>query len=393
VNLLGRAIELLPDGRERPGPLVGLGQALYIAGETERARSTLEDAASLADAAGDHHLAWLARIELAAIRLDTEAEGGAEGAIREVEAAIAARENVGDHEVLAKAWDLIAEVHSLHGEMAGWQRASERALMHARRTGDVALEVPIVMNSAGSIVYGWIPVDEGLRHADEMLERLGHAPEIQAFGLHVRAHMRARLGHFAGAFEAVDEWRHHKRELGQDAMYAQTAGCAWDVCFWAEEWARGEQVLREAYEMLERMGKTTFLATSAAMLGEAVLRQGRVGEAERLSEISEELGGGDDVFNETAWRRLRAKVLAARGDLAGAQAFARLAVEKAAETGFLDDTALAWLALAEILRGAGDGDDARAAATEAVALFERKGNVVGAGWARGFLDDAPGSDA
>jgi tetratricopeptide (TPR) repeat protein len=196
--------------------------------------------------------------------------------------------------------------------------------------------------------------------------------------------MRARLGEFDGAFEAVNAWRTHQRELGQELMYARSSSCAWDVCSWAQDWTRGEDVLREGYEMLERMGKQIHVSSIAAHLGEAVFRQGRLEEAEALSGVSEELGARDDLFNEALWRRVRARVLGASGELDRAEALAREAVAIAADVGFLDDVGLAWLGLAEILREAGK-EDAAAAAAEAVALFERKGNLVGVGWARACL--------
>ena len=385
ANLLGRAADLLPAHPRRPALLVGLGEALHATGENERSRSVLEEAASLANAAGDAHVEWLARIELVATRLESEA-GGSDAALREAKAALAAPGSVDDNEVLARAWDLVATAHNWRGQVAEWQRASERAVTYARETRDLALEVQIVTQSAGPIVYGSVSVEEGLRYADDLLVRLGHVPEIQGLTAHVRAHMRARLGEFTGAFEDANAWRHHIRELGQDAMYARSATCAWDVCLWAQDWARGEEALRESCEMLERMGMKNHLSTVAAHLGEAVFRQGRLDEAERRSVESEELGASDDLYNEMSWRRLRAKVLAARGELVSARALARQAVDSAAGVGFLDDTALAWLDLSRILSAAGD-PEARAAATEALSLFERKGNLVGAGWARDVLGE------
>jgi tetratricopeptide (TPR) repeat protein len=386
VNLLGRSNALLQGGPDRAGLLVALGQALHLAGETARAQAVLEEAVSLATEAADEHVGWLARIELADIRIDSEPEGSGAGALREGEAAIAAREAAGDHEVLARAWDLIGQGHNLLGEMVEWGRALDRALVHARASRDQALEVQVVVHSAGPVVYGPVTVRDGLRFADEVVERLGHVPEVQALALHVRGHMWARLGQHEGALDAVTEFRRHKRELGQDAAYAGTAGCAWDVCLWAEDWVSGEAVLREGYEMCERMGMRVNLSAIAGQLGEAVYRQGRLDEAQRLSETSEELGASDDPLNEMGWRRLRAKVLAAHGDLAGAETLGRQAVEIAGGAGFLDDAALAWLDLAKILREAGD-PDARAAAAQARSLFERKGNLVGRGWAAAFLAD------
>jgi class 3 adenylate cyclase/tetratricopeptide (TPR) repeat protein len=387
VNLLGRAVELLLEGPMRSDLLLALGDARKLAGDMTGAQAAFDEAASAA--AGDEHLEWVARIGLASMRLENEGtETATQDALEEAEAAIAAREPAADHDVLALAWDLISDVHGLRGMEKDSRRALDLALKHARLTGDLILELPIVMRSAGPLVFGPAPVEEGLRFVDEVLGRFGDAPEIQAFALHVQAHMRARLGEFEGAFEAVTAWRRHKLELGQQAMYAQTAGCAWDVCLWAEDWVRGEEVLREGYEMVERLGMKTFLPTQAAHLGEAVYRLGRLDEAERLSETSEELGASDDAYNEMSWRRLRAKVLACRGDLAGAQALARRAVEMGRELGFLEEAALAWLDLAEILGASGD-PGARAATMEARDRFERKGNLVGLARANALLGDLP----
>src|SRR4029453_8178151 len=80
ANLFGRAADLIPEGPQRPELLVRLGEALHPAGEIERARSVLEEARSLAAAAGNAHVEWLARIQLAFGLIDTEPEGAAEEA-------------------------------------------------------------------------------------------------------------------------------------------------------------------------------------------------------------------------------------------------------------------------------------------------------------------------
>ena len=253
-------------------------------------------------------------IELAATQLDTES-GDPEAAFREGMAAIAAREPADDHDVLARAWDLIATTHNWRSQAAEWQRASEKAASHARETGDLALEVRTATKGPSP------------SFADDLTARLGHVPEVQGFAAHVRSHMRARLGQFDGAFEGANAWRHHIHELGQEIMYARTASCVWDVCSWARDWEHGEEVLRESYEMFERMGMHTHRSTVAAHLGEAVFGQGRVEEAQRLSVESEELGASDDLFNEMSWMRLRAKVAAAHDEPDQARALAKRAVE------------------------------------------------------------------
>jgi ATP/maltotriose-dependent transcriptional regulator MalT len=136
------------------------------------------------------------------------------------------------------------------------------------------------------------------------------------------------------------------------------------------------------------MGNKGLLSKVALELGEAVLRQGRIDEAERLSEIGEEHTASDDVFCTAQWLTLRAKALAARGDLAGAEELARRAVELPTVEEFVELAADARLVLAEVLGGAGDAE-ARALGAEALDLYERKGNLVAAGWARAFLETAP----
>jgi len=385
VNLLTRASELVSEAAIRGPLLADLGLAFTEVGQLARARELFEEAAELARAADDEHVAWLARLQLAYLRVRQEPEGAAEAAFLEGKAAIAACETTGDHEVLARAWHLIAEGHLMHAQAVEQAHAIERAVEHARQAGDLALEVELIPQSAPPIIFGSVPVEDGLRYADNVLERLGHVPAIQAFALHVISHLRARLGEFDTAYEALDEWRDRYRELGLVKQYAITSGCVWDVCSWAGDWERGERALREGCELLEEMGDRSFLSTATAYLGEALYRLGELDEAERRSEISEELGASDDHLNEATWRALRAKVLAARGDLDTAEALAREAVAIAATTDFFELLAGAWLDLGEILQAAGKTQEAMSAAEEALTRYEQKGNRVGAGRAAELL--------
>ena len=66
-------------------------------------------------------------------------------------------------------------------------------------------------------------------------------------------------------------------------------------------------------------------AQAAALLGRALLAQGRAAEAEALSHESELLAG-DDLKAAIAWRGVRAEALARRGEHGAAIAFARAAV-------------------------------------------------------------------
>lgn len=158
----------------------------------------------------------------------------------------------------------------------------------------------------------------------------------------------------------------------------------WDVARWAGDWERGEAALLEGRAMAERMG-SRWLSNLELHLGEAAFLQGRLDEAERRIERGRELSADDDVFNFLKWALVAVRLRAERGDLAAAEEIARDAVERADPGEFPEDAAEAHLALADVLRRTGDAQGARAAVTEAVELFERKGNVVGAGRARAAL--------
>jgi tetratricopeptide (TPR) repeat protein len=386
VNLLGRAVELVPDGADRPLLLIRLGEALDEASELERAKTSFEEGVTLARAAGDEHAEWLGRMWLTRIRLLQDPEGALEPMLEEAAAAVAAREPAEDHEVLAAAWGRIATAHYWRGETGESRDALKRALDHARRSGSLALEVSLMGSKAPDFVWGPGRVEDGMAYAEELVERLGHVPGVQQFALHLRAHMQARLGQFTGALEALATYRSNLRELGKEREYANTANCVWDVCTWSGDLEHGEEVLREAYEFLERRGNKAFLSNTAIQLGNAVVRQGRLEEAERFCELGEELTASEDVENEAGLALLRARILAARRDLVRAEEEARRAVEIASGTEALELAADAWLTLAKVLRTNGDASDT-AAASEALALYERKGNVVGAGWAQAFLDE------
>ena len=363
--------------------------ALEEAGNLTRARTVLEEAVELARGAGDPHAEWLGRIVLATVRGQQEPDGATETLLRQAEAAIAAGEAAEDAEVLAWAWRLAANAHNFGGRMSEYARALERALPHAREAGDLTLQARVVQSRAPYYIWGPGLVEEGLRFVDSVLAPLGHVPGVHQFALHVRAHMRARLGEFDRAFEDMIEFRNGVRDRGHENEYAFTAGCLWDVCLWAGDWKRGEEALREGYELLEQMGNKGALVNTALDLGDCVFRQGMLDEAKRMSEITEDVTAEDDVFCTIQWLTLTARVRAASGDPGGAETFARRAVDLSTGTEFPELAAEAWLALAETLGPSGD-PEAPAAATQALELYERKGNLVGAGRVRAFIDAAAG---
>src|SRR5207237_10185510 len=114
-----------------------------------------------------------------------------------------------------------------------------------------------------------------------------------------------------------------------------------------------ERIFRSGYETLVSLGEKLNLSSIAVSLAETLYLQGRVEEAEALTVVSEEATSPEDVWAQVAWRSARAKILARRGDIDGAERLAREAVELIAETDGLSLRADALISLAQVLAAAG----------------------------------------
>jgi hypothetical protein len=80
-------------------------------------------------------------------------------------------------------------------------------------------------------------------------------------------------------------------------------------------------------------------------------------------------------------------VLAARGDLDGAEDRARAVVAMLADAECPEDQGDAWMELARVLRVAGRPSEAQQASRDALALYERKGDRPSVDAAMTFLDE------
>ena len=74
-----------------------------------------------------------------------------------------------------------------------------------------------------------------------------------------------------------------------------------------------ERPLREAVDRLASMGDGELLATTLAMLAQAVYAQGQIDEAEQLCRMAAGAGAPDDIVTQVIWRGVTARILAGRG--------------------------------------------------------------------------------
>jgi tetratricopeptide (TPR) repeat protein len=174
--------------------------------------------------------------------------------------------------------------------------------------------------------------------------------------------------------------------LGPTMTAALTEPAAF-IAMLADDPATAEMHLRLEYESLDRMGERGFLATTAALLAKAIAAQGRsrYDEATQLITISREAGAGADLSAQIIGQGLSARILADRGRHREAQQLAHSAAALAAQTDLLSEHADALLDLAHVLAAAGRIPEAHAAATQALDLYQRKGNLPGARKSLGYL--------
>jgi tetratricopeptide (TPR) repeat protein len=194
-----------------------------------------------------------------------------------------------------------------------------------------------------------------------------------------RATLEAMLGRFDAARDLIGRARALAEELGLEAtLAAQAANGAGEIELLAADPAAAERELRPACEALERIGELGYLASAAPLLADALYLQGRDDEALLMTErwAPERLTVPEDVDAQVGWRRVRAKLLARRGDVEAAERLAREATASAARTDFLDLRAHAVGDLAEVLRLMGRSEESAAAVQEAIRLYEQKGNIA-----------------
>ncbi len=377
VSLLERARALLPP-QESAQLLPKLGQALFEAGRFAEAETVFTEAIALA--ASDPVLEARARVELQFIRLQAEAGGAIDEARAIAEAALGLFEAHGDDVGQCRAWCLVAWIEWTVSHATAADEAWQRAAVHARASGEERELFEILGWRTSAAVESPLPVEEAIRTCTEIREQIATSPVAVAVTLHPLAALHAMRGAFDEARELVREGNAILADVGR--MQSAVSHHEALVEMLAGNPAGAADRLRAGYDRLEEMGEKAVLATTAAMLAQALYAQRRYQEAERFCAVSEATAAVEDVLTQVLWREVRAKILARRKRLGEAEALAREAVRLVAETDLVDRQGDALLDLAEVLRAAGRPDEADAAAGEALDRYERKGNVVSAGRAR-----------
>lgn len=378
ISLLERVSRLLlADDPRRTALLAELSGALIESGRLDDAGRVLEEAGGLAGAAMDRRLAAHVRVQRQFLRLLHGEEGGLEKAAQAAAEVIPVFEDFGDDLGLCRARRLEAWLffNGARGEAAA--AAWERAAAHARRAGNLHEYYEILTWIASSLWFGPTPAAEGIRRCEAMRAEVGESLESEAAILRQLACLNAVVGRFAIARELIAASNATYADLGL-TLYVASSEHEAVVERLAGNPAAAERSARAAYHALEEMGERAFRSTMASSLAVVILDQGRDEEAEDFAKLSAQLAASGDLVTQVRWRRVRARVLARRAEISAAEALAREALEIAEKTDFINDRADALVDLSHVLEASRRRDEAVAAATGAVHLYELKGNVVAA---------------
>ena len=387
VNLLSRAASLLPvSDRGRLELVCELGLALKGMGEDAQALATLDEAADLAQTAGDVRLELRARVEQAWPRL-LRGTAGADETLAQAERAIQVFEEQEDDRGLARAWQLVGAVR---GPLQGCRAASAEAVSHALsyyRATDFAARGCFSMLAAAAW-HGPEPVDEAIGRcarllADDRIDRGSRADVLSQ-----SAPLEAYRGCFDQAREQLSRARETYAEPGHGVgLAADWAYAAARVEQLAGDHGAAEVILRDGCKTLERHGDRAWLATHLAVLSEVLYAQGRHSEALDCADEAMRLAPIDDLTAQVLWRRARARAFV-RDDREGdSERLVREALELLEPTDELSAKGEAQLDLAEVLALSGRGVDAQAAARRGLQLLEEKGNDIVARRAQMLLEE------
>jgi tetratricopeptide (TPR) repeat protein len=374
ANLLRRAHGLLPErDAARLELLPDLAEAMTEIGEFAWAEVFLDEAAEAANELGDAALSAHATLgRLLVGRFGDDAAWG-DQVVPAAEEAIAVLEQSDDHVGLAKAYRLLCLAHGTAGRFQEFMAAGERDLHHSTLAGDRRGQMRAVTAGAIAANYGPEPVPSAIAQCEESLALAAGNRRSEAIVMSYLAELEALNGNFANARELCSKARAMLEDAGAGVHASSISTFSGPVELVAGDPAGAEVELRRDYEALAQMGETYFASTIAALLAEALYRLGRLDEAESFTRKAEELASEDDVWTESVWRCVRAKVLVRDAGTAGqAISLTREAIE-------ILQTADApvWLAnglcdSAEVFEASGDPAEAKALLAQALALYERK---------------------
>ena len=300
--------------------------------------------------------------------------------VESVLAAAGELHGLGDLVGEAKAEHVAAGAYARLGQVGAVEEALDRALVAARAADDRRRITAVLAGAPRAALWGPSPVVRASGRCLDVVRILRMTPgnrHVEAIALRCQAVLEAMRGRAEAAREILAAGRTTLEELGLTLELQETAVHAGIVELLAGDPLAAARHLRGAREGFEALGVVSGAAQAAALLARALLEQDGTDEEALSQTLFAEQHGGEDLKTTITWSSARAEALALAGDAEQALTFARRAVALAEPTDALADKADASMALARVLRAAGQEAQAREAAEMAGALYAEKGHAVG----------------
>ena len=302
--------------------------------------------------------------------------------------AVATMRALGDELGLARAAYTLSDLAWLSGDLVASHAHAEEMLAYARRAGSDFDAATALVFMSWSLVEGPWPAPEAIARCDELIRHAERAGRLSLVGC--RAVLMAMIGRYDEARGEMELARAGFADLRLDLMAAYLA-----LLVALAEMLAGDPVAdgalgRDAEARVSGPGDRWYQAMVNVDLAPTVIAQGRWADAAVVLERIEAMPAPCDVTWVIKRHTARAWVAMRAGDHAGALAEARAGVVVADPTSLLLVRADSHRMLAEVLRATGRGEEAASAAREALALDERKGNLVAAAATRRLLAELGG---
>jgi tetratricopeptide (TPR) repeat protein len=269
----------------------------------------------------------------------------------------------------------------IHGTTGAYDRAAEAArkvVELASAAGDMRLAARGAVGYAVTALHGATPVAEALAECEALAAEVSGDRKAEAVILGVLAQLHAMEGRFERGRELYRRALAMLNDLGPSVTAASTSTESSRVELLAGDLEAAERELRRDDVALAALGDRFYRSTVAAMLAGVLELRGDLDEAVRLSEVAEALSDEDDVVSQVLWRVARGRAYARRDRPAEAEALVVRAIELTGQTVDISLQADVLVDLATVLHLAGRDDEALPPLAEALALYERKGDLVSA---------------
>jgi class 3 adenylate cyclase/tetratricopeptide (TPR) repeat protein len=376
AHLLERAIDLA-EGLDRARAIVDLGEILEARGEYARAIQVLGGFLGSPEATQAPGLRIRADVFTLVSVSQMEPEHGLVAGHERSAALLAEAEELGDDDAITTALLGMSTFAFWGGRSAEAFAISERLVPRVGQL-NVLYRGLVSVGFMTEAFFGSTPVDDGYVLVERMRDITGDSVQgrirCDALTAGLLAMARDDEG-FDAAMERVDRgWAELGNPQEKNMNNQQRAESLWRLGREAE----AEAQLRDTKAFFDGQGETGFNSTITSLLATFLAETGRFDEADALVAEARPMASADDFGALVPIGWASGLVASARGDHDEALRVIDEALAMARETDYLTFHADTVRFRGQILWGAGRHEDAEVAFAEALAMYERKGNVASA---------------